>query len=85
MATTAVRVPEDMLSEVKAIAALRQETPGDAIAVAWAEYVSNHRAELSERFDELGRILRERDVDAYMERTRSARRARAEAAVAKLA
>jgi len=74
-----------MLAEAKAIAALHQQTPGDAIALAWAEYVTNHKAELSEQFDEIGRILRERDVAAYLERTRSVRRSRAEAAATKLA
>jgi len=86
MATTApVRIPEDMLTEVKQIAAMRGSTPGDALAQAWAEFIERHRGELSEQFDEVGRLLRERDTTAFLERTRSSRRARAESAAAKLA
>lgn len=83
--TAPVRVPEEMLAEVKAIAALRGQTPGDALAQAWAEFVEKHKASLSEQFDEIGRILRERDAATYLERTRTARRTRAEAAAAKVA
>jgi len=85
MATTApVRIPEEMLTEVKQIAAMRGQTPGDALAQAWAEFIERHKGDLSEQFDEIGRLLRERDTSAYLERTRAARRERAEAAAAKL-
>jgi hypothetical protein len=86
MATTApVRIPEEMLTEVKRIAALRGQTAGDALAQAWAEFIERHKSDISEQFDEVGRLLRERDTSAFLERTRSSRRARAEAAAAKLA
>lgn len=83
--TAPVRIPEEMLTEVKQIAAMRGQTPGDALAQAWAEFIERNKNAISEQFDEVGRLLREKDTVTFLERTRSPRRARAEAAAAKLA
>ena len=86
MAVTApVRIPQEMLKEVKQVAALSGETPAELLAKVWSKYLDENRSALADEFSEAARILRERDTDAFLERTRSARRTRAEAAAAKLA
>ena len=86
MAVTApVRIPQEMLKEVKQVAALSGETPAELLAKVWSTYLDENRAALADEFTEAARILRERDTHAFLERTRSARRTRAEAAAAKLA
>lgn len=86
MASTApVRVSEDMLADVQKIAAMRGESPGELLGVAWTEFLDNHRAELAESFDAVAKMLREGDTQGLMEHSRPARRARAAAAAARAA
>jgi hypothetical protein len=82
MSTTAVRVEEDLLSDVKRIAAMRGETPGQLLAKAWQEFLETHRAEIAEQFNEVARMFREGDKNGLAQLSSQSRRARAEAAAA---
>ncbi len=82
MSTVAVRIPDDIHGDVKAIAAMRGKTPGAMLAQAWIEFTERHRAEISEEFDAVARMFREGDREGLAELSRQSRRERAEAAAA---
>jgi hypothetical protein len=82
MSTTAVRVEEDLLDDVKRIAAMRGKTPGQLLAQAWLEFLETHRVEITEQFNEVARMFREGDKDGLAQLSKQSRRARAEAAAA---
>jgi predicted transcriptional regulator len=46
-ATTTVRVPVALQREVTRVSELVQETPGELLAAAWAEYVERHRDDIA--------------------------------------
>jgi hypothetical protein len=83
MSTTAVRIEEDLLSDVKRIAAMRGETPGELLAQAWLEFIERHRVEIAEQFGDVARMFREGDREGLAQLSKQSRRARAEAAAAK--
>jgi hypothetical protein len=80
MSTTAVRVQDDLLEEVKRIAAMRGETAGDLLAKAWEEFLERHREEFSQQFNEVARMLREGDKEGLASLSKRSRVVRAAAA-----
>jgi hypothetical protein len=80
VSTTAVRIQEELLTDVKRIAAIRGETPGKLLAQAWVEFIERHRAEIAEQFGEVARMFRDGDSEGLAELSKQTRRARAEAA-----
>jgi prephenate dehydrogenase len=81
--SSVVRIPTDVHREVKKLAELQSTQPGEVLALAWREYVSNHREEFAAELEEVARLLREGDVEdlaAFASRTASVR---AEAAAAR--
>jgi predicted transcriptional regulator len=80
MATTAVRVSEELLEDVKRLAALRGETPGGLLAEAWSEFIARHREEIAADVEEVAQMLRQGDRDGLIGFTRRTVRARAAAA-----
>jgi predicted transcriptional regulator len=80
MATTAVRVSDELLEDVKRLAALRGDTPGALLAEAWSEFISRHRDEIAHDFEEVAQMLRQGDRDGLVGFTRRTVRARAAAA-----
>lgn len=46
-ATTTVRVPVALQREVTRLSEIVQETPGELLAAAWAEYVERHRDDIA--------------------------------------
>jgi hypothetical protein len=82
--TTAVRVPDEVLDEVKRIAALTGDTPGNMLAQAWTEFIERHRDELSVQFTEVARMLREGDKNGLASLSKQTRAVRASAAAARV-
>jgi hypothetical protein len=71
-----VRIPASVCSQVRAIGGVTQRTPGALLAAAWEEYFENHREELENDFETIGRLLREGDTEglvAFTERGAEAR------------
>jgi hypothetical protein len=83
MSTVVVRIDEAVLADVKAVAAMRGVTPGDALADAWREFVERHRDAISDDFDHVAEMFRVNDREGLLEFARQTRSARAEAAVAR--
>lgn len=82
MSTVAIRIPDDIHADVKAVAAMRGKTPGTMLAQAWLEFTERHRGEISADFDAVARMFREGDREGLAELSRQTRRERAEAAAA---
>jgi predicted transcriptional regulator len=83
MATAAVRVSDELLDDVKRVAALRRDTPGRLLAQAWSEYVATHRDEIATDFEDVARMLREGDRDGLVRFTQRTVRDRASTAAAR--
>jgi hypothetical protein len=66
MATTAVRVSDELLEDVKRVGAIRGEKVGSLLARAWAEYVAQHRDEIANDFENVARMLREDDREGLV-------------------
>lgn len=85
MSTTAVRISEEILDDVRRIATVRGDTPGALLAEAWTEFMERHRDEISAQFADVARMIRDGDRDGLRALSASTRSARAEAAAAKAA
>ena len=83
MATAAVRVSDELLDDVKRVAAIRGDTPGRLLAQAWSEYVAQHRDEIARDFEDVARMLRDGDRDGLVRFTQRSVRERAAAAAAR--
>jgi len=82
VSTVAVRIPDDIHADVKAVAALRGKTPGAMLAQAWLEFTDRHRGQISADFEAVARMFREGDREGLADLSRQTRRERAEAAAA---
>ncbi len=65
--STAVRIPDEVHADVKAIAAMRGKVPGEVLAAAWREYLANHRDEVAEDFEIAAKLIREGDMEGLAE------------------
>ncbi len=77
MATTTVRIPEDVYSRVRVIAGITGTTPGGLLSDAFDEYFENHRVDLANHFELAEKVVFSGDVDSIMEMNKSARSRRA--------
>lgn len=84
MATTTVRIPEDVYGRVRVIAGITGTTPGDLLSTAFDEYFENHRDDFAHDFEVAQKMVFSGDVDSIMEMTRSARSRRAASAAERL-
>ena len=66
MSTVVVRIDEAVLADVKAVAAMRGVTPGDALAGAWREFVEHHREAISADFDHVAEMFRANDREGLL-------------------
>lgn len=83
MATTAVRISDELLDDVKRLAGLRGSTPGSLLAQAWSEFVARHRDEIANDFEEVAQMVRNGDRDGLVGFTQRSVRERAAAAAAR--
>ena len=58
MSTTTVRVPVELQQQVTRVSELVQETPGELLAAAWAEYVERHRDDIAEDLQRAAELVR---------------------------
>lgn len=84
MATTTVRIPEDVYGRVRVIAGLTGTTPGDLLSTAFDEYFEKHREDFAHHFELAQKMVFSGDVDSIMEMTKPARSRRAASAAARL-
>ena len=63
MSTNVVRIPSDVHSESKRIAALCGEQQGDLLALAWREYVVNHREDFAADLERAASLMRDGTLD----------------------
>jgi len=61
--TVVTRVPAEVKNEAKVVGAMQDTTPGDMLALAWREYVENHREELAWEFEAATRMVRSGDAE----------------------
>ena len=59
MASTTIRVPTDVQSEISRLAALRGLTAGDLLTQAWREFLANHKEQLASDLEQVAEILRD--------------------------
>ncbi len=85
MSTAVVRIDEAVLADVKAVAGMRGQTPGDALAQAWSEFTQRHRAAIAADFDHVADLVRRGDRGGLLEFARQTRSARVEAAAERAA
>jgi hypothetical protein len=74
MSTSVVRVPDHVHLETKRIAALCGEQPGDLLALAWREYVVNHRDQFADDLARAATLMRDAPLDELVEFVQSAHR-----------
>lgn len=84
MATTTVRIPEDVYGRVRVIAGVTGTTPGDLLSNAFDEYFENHRADIAHHFELAQKMVFTADVDSILEMTNPARSRRAASAAERL-
>lgn len=84
MATTTVRIPEDVYGRVRVIASVTGTTPGDLLSSAFDEYFENHREDIAHNFELAQKMVFSGDVDSILEMTRPARSRRAASAAERL-
>ena len=78
--STTVRVSEELLDDVRRIAALQGKAPGEMLGEAWGVYLERHREEIAEDFERAADLIRSGDTKGLAEHLGRNRRARAEAA-----
>ena len=69
--TTPMRVLVEDIEPVRLVAGLRRETPAEVIHNAIAEYLTNHRSELSDLHAETHRFIAAGDIDGLAATMRS--------------
>lgn len=84
MATTTVRIPEDVYGRVRVIAGVTGITPGDLLSTAFDEYFDNHREDIAHHFELAQKMVFSGDVDSILEMTKPARSQRAASAAERL-
>ena len=78
--STTVRVPDELLEDVRRIAALQGRAPGEILARAWQDFIDRHREEIARDFERAAELIRSGDTPALSEHVGRNRRVRAEAA-----
>jgi len=61
--TVVTRLPADIKNEAKVVGAMQGATPGEMLALAWREYIENHRDELALDFEVATKMVRNGDVE----------------------
>lgn len=84
MATTTVRIPEDMYGRVRVIAGVTGATPGDILSRAFDEYFENHRDDFAHHFKLAQEMVFSGDTESVREMTRPARSRRARSAAERI-
>lgn len=84
MATTTVRIPEDVYGRVRVIAGVTGTTPGDLLSTAFSEYFENHREDIAHHFELAQKMVLSGDTDSILEMTKAARSRRAVSAAERL-
>lgn len=84
MATTPVRIPDDIHSETKQLAAMRGQQQGDLLATAWREYLERHKDQFAADLEQAARILRDGTTSELAEFASRNAPARAKAAAARI-
>lgn len=84
MATTTVRIPEDVYGRVRVIAGVTGVTPGDLLSTAFDEYFQNHREDIAHHFELAQKMVFTGDVDSILEMTKASRTRRAASAAERL-
>jgi predicted transcriptional regulator len=80
--STTVRVPDELLEDVRRIGALQGRGPGEMLAQAWQDFVERHREEIAADFEQAAAHIRAGDTTALAAHVGRNRRSRAEAAAA---
>lgn len=80
--STTVRVPEDLLEDVRRVGALQGRAPGELLADAWRDFVDRHRDEIAADFEQAAALIRSGDSAGLAQHVGRNRRDRAEAAAA---
>lgn len=78
--STTVRVPDELLEDVRRIAALQGRAPGEMLARAWHDFIDRHREEIAHDFERAAELIRSGDTPALAEHVGRNRRTRAERA-----
>jgi predicted transcriptional regulator len=80
--STTVRIPDELLEDVRRIGALQGRAPGEMLAQAWQDFVERHREEIAADFEQAAAHIRAGDTAALASHVGRNRRSRAEAAAA---
>jgi hypothetical protein len=57
VATTTVRIPEDVHGRVRVIAGVTGSTPGAVLSTAFEEYLENHRDDFANHFELVQKVV----------------------------
>ena len=60
------RIPSEVAAQAKVVANLRNSTPAEVIAAAWAEYLENHREEIAKGAEQVAQMVRDDDLEALV-------------------
>ncbi len=74
-ATTTVRVPLALQREVTRVSELVQETPGELLAAAWAEYLDRHRDDIAVDLQRAADLVRNGTLEDLVDFTQDAHHA----------
>lgn len=74
-ATTTVRVPLALQREVTRVSELVQETPGELLAAAWAEYIERHRDDIAADLQRATDLVRNGTLEDLVDFTQEAHHA----------
>lgn len=80
MPTQPVRVPGDMLEQLKALSAVVGTTPGDLLYRAFNEYIRNHESEFVDAFQRAQKYIKSADAVGLADLLGASRGARAKRA-----
>lgn len=80
--STTVRIPEDLLEDVRRVGALQGRAPGEMLTQAWHDFVDRHREEIAADFEQAAAHIRAGDTARLATHVGRNRRSRAEAAAA---
>jgi len=78
--STTVRIPEDLLEDVRRVGALKGRAPGEMLTQAWHDFVDRHREEIAADFEQAAALIRAGDTAGLATHVGRNRRSRAEAA-----
>ena len=82
--TSPVRVPDDVHSETKQLAAMRGQQQGELLAAAWREYLERHKDQFAADLEQAAELLRDGTPNELAEFASRNASARAEAATKRI-